>query len=119
MVVSIGRTVDGLLAGRSLDVKELIVDEFAIRVNYEIRPPIRERPTSRENTWMLCGTDDLGNEYASAGGAFGTSRDGTCTEGVHSLVPTPHREASYINLGFLACEDLEEKPRQVIRVQLR
>jgi hypothetical protein len=118
-VVRIDQEIDGLLPGRSLFVKQLEVDEFAIRVAYEVRPPIVERPTPIDSIWLLCGTDDLGNEYTSAGGAFGVAPDGTYTEGVHSLQPTPHEKASYIELGFIVAADPEETPRRVVKVPLR
>jgi len=100
-------------------VKQLAVDEFAIRVDYEIRPPILERPTPINSTWLLCGEDDLGNEYTSAGGAFGLSPDSEFTEGVHSLQPTRHQKATYIEVGFNGPDDPDETPRHFIKVPLR
>ena len=83
--VAVGKQLDDLLPGRSPLVKDVGVDDYAIRVRYEIRPPILERPTPIVSTWLPHGTDDLGNEYESAGGAFGLAARGTCIEGVHSL----------------------------------
>ena len=117
--VAIGKQIDDLLPGRSLLVRDVGVDEYAVRVRYEIRPPILDRPTPIDSTWLLHGTDDLGNQYESAGGAFGLSADGTFTEGVHSLLPLPAPDASHLDLGFIGPRELEdERPRHVIRVEL-
>jgi hypothetical protein len=117
--VVIGKQIDDLLPGRSLLVKDVGVDEHAIRLRYEIRPPILERPTPADSIWLLHGIDDLGNRYESAGGAFGLSADGTFTEGVHSLQPFPAPGASHLDLGFIGASELEEeRPRHVIRVDL-
>jgi hypothetical protein len=117
--VAVGKQLDDLLPGRSLLVKDVGVDEHAVRVRYEIRPPILERPAPTDSTWLLHGTDELGNRYESAGGAFGLSADGTFTEGVHSLQPLPAPEVSFLDLGFIGPGELEgERPRHVIRVQL-
>ena len=71
-------------------ILDIGVDDYAIRVRcYEVRPPTLERPNSVDSTWRLHGTDDLGGEYESSGGAFGLSTEGTLTEGVHSLEPLP------------------------------
>jgi hypothetical protein len=117
--VAVDKQVDDLLPGRSLLIKDVVVDDHAIRVRYEVRPPIFERPTSVDSTWLVYGADDLGNEYESAGGAFGLSTEGTFTEGVHSLTPLPAAGASHLDLAFMGPRELEdERPRHVIRVQL-
>jgi hypothetical protein len=119
LTVALGKQFDDLLPGRSLLVKDVGVDEHGVRVRYEIRPPILERPTPIENTWLLHGTDDLGNQYESAGGAFGLSGDGTFTQGVHSLQPLPPPDASHLDLGFIGPSELaNERPRHVIRIEL-
>lgn len=88
-------------------------------MRYETRPPIVERPTPPTSRWLLAGADDLGNEYESAGGAFGLSPDREFTEGVQSLQPTPHAGASHIDLGFIGPESgHDEVPQRVIRVRL-
>lgn len=117
--VAIDEQLGDLLPGRTLLVKDLGTDAYAIRVRYEIRPAILERPTPIESTWLLHGRDDLGNEYESAGGAFGLSADGTFTEGVHSLQPLPAAGVSHLDLAFIGPSSLEdERPSRVIRVQL-
>ena len=104
-----GTHLDDLVPGRSVLVKDVGVDGYAIRVRYEIRPPILERPTPVDSTWLLHATDDLGNEYESAGGAFGISAQGTFTEGVHSLQPVPAAGASHLDLAFLGPSELEDE----------
>jgi 4'-phosphopantetheinyl transferase EntD len=44
--VAVGKQLDDLLPGQSLLVEDVGVDDYAIRVRYEVRPPIFERPTS-------------------------------------------------------------------------
>jgi hypothetical protein len=118
--VLIGKRLDDLLPGHSLLLKDFAVDEFAIRVQYEIRPPVVQTPTPLNATWLLAAIDDLGNEYTSAGGAFGLSADETFTDGVHSLQPLAARGATFIDLRFIGPNDLDEEatPEHVIRVQL-
>ena len=69
--ILIGKQLNDFLPGRSFLIKHLTVDDFAIRVQYEIRPPVVERPTPANAIWLLAAMDDLGNEYTSTGGAFG------------------------------------------------
>lgn len=116
--IPIDERIDDLLPGRSLLVKQFDVDEYAMRVSFEVRPPIETpRREPERTTWLLHGRDDLGHEYLDGGGAFGLSPDGTFTEGVESLQPPPPAEASYVDLEFLRPDDIEV-PRHVIRVRL-
>jgi hypothetical protein len=84
--VAIGKQLDHLLSGRSQLVKDVGADDCAIRVRYEIRLPILERPTPIDSTWVLHGTDDLGSQYESAGEAFGLSAQLDHTRPVRRIV---------------------------------
>ena len=68
--ILIGKQLNDFLPGRSFLIKHLTVDDFAIRVQNEIRPPVVER-RPRNAIWLLAAMDDLGNECRSTGGAFG------------------------------------------------
>ncbi len=62
-------------------------DDYAIRVNYEVRPPLPEQHFFGPRGEA---TDDRGNEYEDAGGAFGPREDPPRTEGVLSFpLPPP------------------------------
>lgn len=83
----------GLLSCYELHVTYVYIDNDAIRVNYTITPPL---PSVSEGlpiiTWGGYARDDRGEDYESAGGAFGLSPDKTHTDGVLSFVPFPHSD---------------------------
>lgn len=111
-----------LLPERTLRVTSVGMDEYALRVEYEITPPINPagwedaiKEGAAQYVWYLSGHDNLGNEYDDWGGAYGLSPDGQRTEGVRSL-PLPAANASWLDLGFSSPDD--EQPRYVLRVNL-
>jgi hypothetical protein len=112
-------TIDGLLpAPWQLTVREFYIDEYAIRVRYEIRPVVRDDDIWSVIPWVMTGEDDQGGTYAEAGGAFGDSVDGSYTEGERSLSPIPPEDSSWIDLAFFSADDLDGKPCQVVRLPL-
>jgi hypothetical protein len=117
--VKVDETIDGLIPGHTLLVKELGVDDFGIRLSYEIRPPLpqfdpREPPL---HVWYLFGQDDTGHEYDERGGAFGLSEDGTFTEGVRTLHPKPDPKAVSVTLEFSAPDQIDT-PDRVLSIRL-
>ena len=118
--VELCEEIRDLLPGFALTVKQVGVDRFAIRVRYEIRPPVTSnQPEHAEATaaWFLHATDSTGHRYQEGGGAFGISPDGSFTEGVRSLQPAPAKEVEFIDLEFISPHDLDD-PRRVLRVQV-
>jgi hypothetical protein len=118
--VEVGARIDDLLPGRSLLVTRVGVDQVAIRVRYEIRPPvplIGDEDRIACVAWLLNARDDAGGEYTDWGGAFGASPDGTFTDGVRSLQPVPPPGATFLNLEFAPSEGVDAQ-RVVLRVPL-
>jgi hypothetical protein len=74
----------------TLDIRDLYLDEYAIRINYQVTPPV-PRPNPENDsllfTWYGYAVDNLGTQYNSCGGACGTSTNGQFTEGVLSFIP--------------------------------
>jgi hypothetical protein len=69
--------------GRTLTITSVLRDGHAIRINYEIAPPLTG---ARFGPWGEA-EDDLGNRYDDSGGAFGPERTNR-TDGVLSM-PLP------------------------------
>jgi len=101
-----------------ITLRELYVDEHAVRVEYEIRPPVVSLEDRHSTLRLTSGKDDLGGIYGEAGGAYGLSDDGSYTRGVRSLQPIPAQGVSWIELAFFASDDPLGNPRQIIRVPL-
>jgi hypothetical protein len=74
-----------------LEIKNLYMDEYAIRINYKVTPPVPYMSPETGNallfTWRGYAKDNSGNEYHSCGGACGLSSDGKFTDGVLSFTP--------------------------------
>jgi hypothetical protein len=111
--------------GHAIRIKAIGVAEDALRLLYEITPPINPRgwedaikDDAVQDIWLLSGIDSLGNLYASGGGAYGVVADGETTEGVHSLVPAPPPGAEWLDIAFhaAASEEPWERLRYVLRV---
>ena len=117
--VGLGEEIDNLLPGRTVIVTEVSADRFALRVRYEIHPPVGsvEPEQAAAVSWLLHATDDTGRKYQDGGGAFGTSPDGSHTEGVRSLQPAPSEDARVVELEFISPERFTE-PVRVLRVPL-
>jgi hypothetical protein len=77
-----------LVPGHVFLVSELTVDAHAIRVRYNLAPPLPKSATGKPSVfWVVEAVDNLGNRYQDAGGAYGLSADGRKTRGVLSLSP--------------------------------
>jgi hypothetical protein len=86
----------GLLPGHQVSVVGVGVDEYAIRIDYEIQPAI----TLGLLAWPSAAEDDVGTSYLPAGGACGASEDGDITLRTLSTKPPPPVEASTIRIRF-------------------
>jgi hypothetical protein len=71
-----------LLPGHEVRFTEVGLDGIGIRVEYTIAPPI----SMGSLAWTGVARDDRGHEWEDAGGAYGPSSDGRCTEGVMTAV---------------------------------
>jgi hypothetical protein len=93
-------TCPDLIPRRLLRVTELVLDQYAIRVEYTITPalPTIEIGDEPPITWLWHAVDNVGNVYTDAGGAYGPSEDGLSTNGVLSLVPLPQPEATSLTI---------------------
>lgn len=99
-VVRIDQSFENVLSFYKWHIKYLWIDRDAIRVEYEITPPVFI-PDKDDVLMTLTSTwghalDNLGNEYQSAGGAIGLSKNKNSTEGVISFVPLPDVEATSV-----------------------
>jgi hypothetical protein len=104
-----------LVPGHTVTLIGWELDQYALRVRYEVRPPIDGQPPPREARWSLSGIDDLGTKYLSVGGASGVSPDGECSEGLESVQP-PDSAATYIDV--LVEPAVKDASRHVVRIEL-
>jgi hypothetical protein len=84
--------IRGLIPDREMSITKLSVDHQSFALHYRISPALPERDAEGGGPWLTwdwSGVDDLSNEYASWGGAYGTSDDGTSTVGDLTLSPAP------------------------------
>ncbi len=125
--VALDVTLGELLPGRALRLTALGVDAVALRLWYEVTPPLApvnwddvRADEAADGVWFLWGSDDRGNEYLDGGGAHGPTADGRRTEGVHSLLPLPAADAAWLDLAFASPRDAQpfEWPRYTLRVHL-
>jgi hypothetical protein len=88
-----------------LHILDLYVDEYAIRINYKITPPVPYIDPEMEGallfTWRGHAKDDSGNEYNSWGGACGLSSDGNFTDGVLSFTPIFEENILFLDVTFI------------------
>jgi hypothetical protein len=87
---------EGLLPGHTVRLVAVGVDEYALRIDYEIQPPVG----SGSLTWPSIAEDDVGTSYLPGGGAYGPSEDGDLTLGTLSTMPAPPVEASAMRIRF-------------------
>ncbi len=83
-----------------LDIRDLYVDEYAIRINYRVTPPAHRQDPAGDSllfTWGGSAVDNLGNYYNSCGGACGLSADGKFTEGVLSFMPVMEEDTLFLD----------------------
>jgi hypothetical protein len=84
--------IRGLFPDREMRITKLSVDHHSVALHYRISPALPDRDPGDGSPWLTwdwSGVDDLGNEYASWGGAYGTSDDGRSTDGDLTLSPAP------------------------------
>jgi hypothetical protein len=84
-----------LLRGHSLSFTEVGFDDAGIRIEYSIAPVLATRGAGVR--WVGHGRDDLGNDYADLGAAYGHARDGDRTDGVLTM-PFPVDEARMLRV---------------------
>ena len=108
-----------LVPGHKLSVTEVGLDVVAVRVEYEIVPPLARGILGF--SWFGEARDDLGNRYEDVGSAFGPSADGERTEGTLSLpLPVPEASVLYVRLlpGNDSAAPRSEGPAYELRVSL-
>ena len=112
----IERRCRATLPGHELHLMRLEADQHALRLEYEITPAL---PRSARIYWGWSARDDLGNDYLSAGGAFGPSSERDATRGVLSLTPLLHDGSRSLTLVLEPEFGVPLKQRQwVIEVEL-
>ena len=96
-VSQINQTFKPILFTYIWRIEYLHIDEYAIRIEYQLEPLLpSSRAKNSAEIISLWGSavDNLGNEYESAGGAYGLSTDQQSIEGVLSFSPLPADEAT-------------------------
>jgi hypothetical protein len=91
----------GLIPDREMRITGLSVDHQSAVLHYRISPAVPDRDPEDGSPWLTwdwSGVDDLGNEYVSWGGAYGTSDDGRSTGGDLTLSPAPADEARLLRV---------------------
>jgi hypothetical protein len=79
-----------LFPGHTLSFTEVGFDDVGVRIEYAIEPAVTMREPGIG--WLGYARDDLGNEYADVGGAYGRAGFGERTEGTLTL-PLPAGDA--------------------------
>lgn len=105
--VVINRKFSGIASKYVMHVTHLYIDEHAVRVEYQITPPLppttnSELPGIPILTWWGYARDDHGGDYQSAGGASGLSPDGKYTDGVLSFLPLPNEEVKRLDITMIS-----------------
>jgi len=93
--------IRGLIPDREMRITKLSVDHQSVALHYHISPALPDRDPEDGSPWLTwdwSGMDDLGNEYASWGGAYGTSDDGRFTSGDLTLSPAPANGAHLLRV---------------------
>lgn len=114
-----------LLPERVVHLSALGIDEHALRIRYEVTPPLEPGGYSMEgwlarNHWYISARDDRGNLYEDGGGGAGLSADGMRTEGVHSLLELPPADTSWLEIAFHRADDAVsmDHPAHVVRLKM-
>ncbi len=89
----------------TLDIRDLYMDEDAVRINYRVTPPVPyknpETGSALLFTWRGYAVDNVGTQYESWGGACGLSADGKFTEGVLSFIPLLEKDVLFLDVTFI------------------
>jgi hypothetical protein len=99
--VGLDLEIRGLIPDREMRITKLSVDHQSVVLHYRISPALPDRDPEDGSPWLTwdwSGVDDLGNEYVSWGGAYGTSDDGRSTGGDLTLTPAPEDAARLLRL---------------------
>jgi hypothetical protein len=108
--VELNIEIRGLIPERELRITKLSVDHHSVALYYRISPALPDRNLEDGGPWLTwdwSGVDDLGNEYASWGGAYGTSDDGMSTTGDLTLSPAPADGARLLRVYLAPFRDNE------------
>ena len=88
-----------ILAGRhQLAITRLKRTDDCFTLKYTVTPPLPDPVDGLPTLPVLEAEDDLGNAYDDYGGAFGTSPDGTHTDGSLSARPALDPDAGTLRL---------------------
>ena len=114
--IRIDQSFENVLSAYRWHIKYLHTDRDAIRIKYELTPPIfipdqDDVLTTFTSIWGHA-LDNLGNKYQSVGGAFGLSKNKNVTEGVISFFPLPDIEATSIQF-FIEIKRGEKGPDSI------
>jgi hypothetical protein len=95
----------------TLDIRDLYLDEYAIRINYKVTPPVprHQNPEIADAlffSWGGYAVDNLDNHYNSYGGACGLSTDGKFTEGVLSFIPAMKEDVVFLEFFTPLLKDI-------------
>ncbi len=99
--VGLNIVIRGLIPGREMRITEFSVDHQSVALHYRISPALPESDLEDGGPWLTwdwSGVDDLGNEYVSRGGAYGSSDDGSSTVGDLTLSPAPADRARLLRV---------------------
>ena len=115
-VSQINQTFEPILSTYKWRIKYLHIDEYAIRIEYQLEPLLSSTTRAKNSAEIISlwgsAVDNLGNEYESAGGAYGLSEDKQSIEGVLSFSPLPADEATTLTFYIeIACDS--EQPESI------
>ena len=115
-LIRVDKSFENVLSAYKWHISYLYTDREAIRIEYELVPPIfnpnKDDVLATFTSIWGHALDNLGNEYQSAGGAFGLSKNKNATEGVVSFSPLPNVEATSMQF-FIEIKRGEKRPDSI------
>lgn len=105
----------GPIEGRRLTITSVVRDDYGVRINYEIVPPL---PKPLHGPGGVA-EDDLGNRYEDLGGAIGHDPVRSRTDGVLTMpLPPPGASALRVRFGWSQGPATWQRKTHAVRILL-
>ncbi len=118
--IPMAKTLSVLDGGHSFTVDRLALAPGGFTLHYTVTPPLPETlPGGGMLLIYVTATDDQGNTYDDGGGAFGTTPDGTHTDGSITLQPALPADAGAVTVDLVLSDSPTREPHHRFTVDLR